>query len=103
MGREKRGERERREREKREREERGETSARRRRAHLLESDGKGKKEKKKGERGEGRGENVRAVGARRVPYAVQARARWDSATAPLHPSLTLAPLFECFGNVTGDR
>lgn len=46
------------------------------------------------------GENVRAVGARRVRYAVQARARWDSATAQL---LTLAPLFECFGNVTDDR
>jgi hypothetical protein len=47
---------------------------------------------------------VRAVGARRVPYAVQARARW---TAPRRyrctPPSTLAPLFECFRNVTVDR
>ena len=36
-----------------EREERGETSARRRRAHLLENDGKGKKEKRRGKEEKG--------------------------------------------------
>jgi hypothetical protein len=70
-------------------------SARRRRAHLLECEEKRERGKMKGGRGEDRVENLRAVGARRVPRAVQGRFG-----APLP---TLAPHFECFGNVTGDR